>query len=538
MSRLCVSLLLTALLLPTSASAYQTMGAVWDNAELPWSMNSGTPASMSFSAAEGILIDSYEEWETQSCTSFEADYNGTTSRTPTQNSDGYTTHGFLSSWPSSWGDAWGTIGITLAVMWGGEFIEADVAFNEQVYTFVDGYPGSGYQADLESIAVHEFGHSLGLDHTGVGGATMYPSYDNGIGMRSLANDDINGLCALYPGSGPGPSPTDDTYEENDEYTSASGVLCGNTINGHAAEADADWYVISTPSTGDISATLTWADATADLDLYLVDDTGGAAIDSSEQVSTTSEDVEGTNQPAGTYYLFVNPYDGFDDYTLVIDCEGAVGDDDDDAAGDDNHEPNDEFGEAASISCPTTLTGEALDPDWFTFSTSGVRDIAAVLSWSDSGADLDLYLINSAEEAVDWSEEYEGTSEDVAKAGASAGTWYLLVNPWEGTDGYTLDLDCDTTGSDDDDAGSDDDDAGSDDDDAGSDDDDGAGDDDDGAGDDDDDADDDDDDDDDGGGRGGNSYRGGCTCQADGASSGGLAWLLAGLVGAVALRRRS
>jgi peptidoglycan hydrolase-like protein with peptidoglycan-binding domain len=55
---------------------------------------------------------------------------------------------------------------------------------------------NGTGTDLPSIALHEFGHSLGLAHSTDGGAVMYPYY-TGI-HRDLATDDIQGIRALYP----------------------------------------------------------------------------------------------------------------------------------------------------------------------------------------------------------------------------------------------------------------------------------------------------------------------------------------------------
>jgi len=56
----------------------------------------------------------------------------------------------------------------------------------------------GTQIDLQGVGCHEYGHALGLDHSGVSGATMYPSITgSGSGQRSIATDDINGVKAVY-----------------------------------------------------------------------------------------------------------------------------------------------------------------------------------------------------------------------------------------------------------------------------------------------------------------------------------------------------
>lgn len=71
-----------------------------------------------------------------------------------------------------------------------------VCDDEWVWSDGPGSP-SGGTADLQAIVTHEFGHSLGLGHSGVFSATMFPSASGGTGPRSIAGDDQAGVQSIY-----------------------------------------------------------------------------------------------------------------------------------------------------------------------------------------------------------------------------------------------------------------------------------------------------------------------------------------------------
>jgi predicted Zn-dependent protease len=71
-------------------------------------------------------------------------------------------------------------------------VDGNIHFNE-IVTFTDSEKGN----NLEAIAVHEFGHALGLSHTQNQKSIMYPYY-TGYGPNfKLGQEDVDRISSLY-----------------------------------------------------------------------------------------------------------------------------------------------------------------------------------------------------------------------------------------------------------------------------------------------------------------------------------------------------
>lgn len=78
------------------------------------------------------------------------------------------------------------------------FTEVDVRFNS-AYSWQTS-SGCSNGIDLAGVSTHEFGHAVGLGHSNVTGATMYPSVAYcDFSVSSLASDDRAGYSAIYSG---------------------------------------------------------------------------------------------------------------------------------------------------------------------------------------------------------------------------------------------------------------------------------------------------------------------------------------------------
>ncbi|PKI56208.1 hypothetical protein CRG98_023403 [Punica granatum] len=75
--------------------------------------------------------------------------------------------------------------------------------------------------DLESVAVHEIGHLLGLGHSSVEESIMYPTISSRTRKVDLAADDVQGIQILY-GSNPNSNGSSTSESATQERESSDG----------------------------------------------------------------------------------------------------------------------------------------------------------------------------------------------------------------------------------------------------------------------------------------------------------------------------
>jgi hypothetical protein len=174
--------------------------------------------------------------------------------------------------------------------------------------------GSSY--DLQTVMIHEFGHALGLGHSSVTSANMYPSYQTI--RRALASDDVGGIQAIY-----GARKADAYGGNNNSFATAVDITSQLDPNALAAVVNnldltsttpTEYFTVTAPAATSGAFTVTVQSAGLSLlrpsvTVYAADQVTvlGSASDTGYTGSTLSVPITGFN-PGDQFYIQVTGAD--------------------------------------------------------------------------------------------------------------------------------------------------------------------------------------------------------------------------------------
>lgn len=169
----------------------------WDKLPVSYYINQATIPSSIAGFAVARVESGFEAWSSAACTEWQVNLLGDTTDRDNVNDGKNVFHWISNSWPARLGDVDSVIGVTMPA-WGFDnaILDADMVFNNVGFCWND--TGNEGCVDTQSIATHEEGHFLGLGHTNERGATMAAYYVSGTSVRTPEDDDVEGVCALYP----------------------------------------------------------------------------------------------------------------------------------------------------------------------------------------------------------------------------------------------------------------------------------------------------------------------------------------------------
>ena len=187
-----------------------TVRVHWDPPLARWFLTNRSAPGVSVNDLQGALQRAFQTWQDVPTASIEFSFAGITPVEPFEDDNlsviGFQDHPEMDR----------VLGATTFLFdeTTGVLVEADIFFNS-AFEWSTAAGGESNRFDLESVAVHEIGHFLGLGHSAIGetellaeggrrvlgsGAVMFPiALGRGsIADRVLQPDDIAGVSDLYP----------------------------------------------------------------------------------------------------------------------------------------------------------------------------------------------------------------------------------------------------------------------------------------------------------------------------------------------------
>ncbi len=193
---------------------------------------------------QNVILEAAQEWAQQTNINFIVVPDDGAPEGSGPDEQGYSGFGDIRIGGYNFGDS--TLALTYQPPPANNFsVAGDMMFNTgQTYNLSSTY-------DLFTVAMHEFGHALGLNESGVSNAVMYGTY---TGVKTgLATDDIDGIRAIYSANEPR---TADAYNtggaSNGTLSTAAAINSGtgaSTTATASASASANSMTVLVPNLG-------------------------------------------------------------------------------------------------------------------------------------------------------------------------------------------------------------------------------------------------------------------------------------------------
>ncbi|HEY6360629.1 MAG TPA: matrixin family metalloprotease [Vicinamibacterales bacterium] len=225
----------------------QTLTLKWNRTPVRWFATDRGVPGVPASAFQATVARAFATWEAVPTASISFQFVGFTGAEPFEDDD-LSVLGFQNE--PAMDRVLGATGFVIDTLTG-EIVESDVFFNS-TFTWSTVDAGDPLRFDLESVALHEIGHFLGLSHSALGeteprpdggrrvlgtAAVMFPiAFGRGSTQdRALQPDDIAGVSDLYPAG---------------DFRQRTGVVRGRVVRGGAGILGA--HVITfNPETGEL-----------------------------------------------------------------------------------------------------------------------------------------------------------------------------------------------------------------------------------------------------------------------------------------------
>jgi hypothetical protein len=187
---------LTAVLVANGVpQAYVLSGHYWGTSSVNYFVNPAN-GDMSQQSAIASLQAAAANWSEQSTANVRFVYAGTTSGSSIVNNGKNEVFFRNASKGSTGAETYWWYGST------GKLLDADIVIYDAGFKFFPGSSGCSGGLYLEDLTTHEFGHALGIQHSSVTSATMYPTSSTWCSQswRTLYSDDIAAVQKAYPGT--------------------------------------------------------------------------------------------------------------------------------------------------------------------------------------------------------------------------------------------------------------------------------------------------------------------------------------------------